>query len=64
MGDKKFPDLILSEYLPGEELTIDTLVNDGNIHRLLIRTRNQIRSGISISGKFIEDSNIEKYIEI
>ncbi len=62
LGNKKFPDLILSEYLPGEELTIDTLVNDGNIYRLLIRTRNQIRSGISISGKFVKDSNVEKYV--
>ena len=60
---KKIPKLVLSEFLPGEEITIDTLILKNKLQDIFIRTRDIMRSGISIKGKFIEDENIFRYIE-
>ena len=40
IGDKKIPPIVVSEYLPGTELTIDTIVDNGTLLDCLIRTRN------------------------
>ncbi len=63
IGDKIFPELVLSEYLPGEELTIDTIVDHGNIEDILIRTRSAINSGISTAGTFITNDVVANYIK-
>ena len=62
-ANHQLPELLACEYLPGEELTIDTLVADGKMLDILIRRRETISNGISTSGKFIESSVIETYIE-
>ena len=46
--------LLVSEYLPGPELTIDTIVNNGSVVDCLIRTRSKKNNGISVAGSFIE----------
>ena len=62
IGDKKIPPIVVSEYLPGTELTIDTIVDNGTLLDCLIRTRNTINSGISTSGNFIKDKEVFNYI--
>lgn len=62
IGDNKIPEMVVSEYLPGHELTIDTVIYSGKIVEFMIRTREQMRSGISISGTFIENNEVKKYI--
>tara|TARA_Y100000589_G_scaffold133659_2_gene127682 strand:+ start:11928 stop:12974 length:1047 start_codon:yes stop_codon:yes gene_type:complete len=61
--NKNIPPLIISEFLPGEEVTVDTIIKDDNLELILIRTRDRMRSGISIKGKFIKDKKIEDYIK-
>lgn len=61
--DKKVPPLILSEFLPGNEITVDTLISKGELKLILIRTREKMNSGISVKGKFIKNKNIKNYIE-
>ena len=56
------PNYLISEYLPGIELTIDTIIHSGKMHDCLIRTRDQMRSGISISGRFINNEEVKSYI--
>ncbi len=63
LSTANLPDFIVSEYLPGDELTIDTVIQNSKIVDLLIRTRDQMRSGISIAGRFIEDANVFNYIK-
>lgn len=63
ISDKEIPEMVVSEYLPGDELTIDTVISNGILIELLIRTRDTMRSGISTSGRFIEDEEVKSYIE-
>jgi len=63
MGDKKIPKILVSEYLPGDEFTVDTIVNNGSIVDFLIRTRTSINNGISTSGSFIDNKEIYEYIK-
>jgi carbamoyl-phosphate synthase large subunit len=63
IGDKRIPKILVSEYLPGDELTIDTIVNDGSIVDFIIRTRTSINNGISTSGSFIYNKEIYEYIK-
>ncbi|MBT4434855.1 ATP-grasp domain-containing protein, partial [bacterium] len=62
IGEKEMPPILVSEYLPGNELTIDTIVEDGVLLDCLIRTRTTINSGISTSGNFINDKEVFNYI--
>ena len=52
------PELMISEYLPGEEVTVDTICKNGSVKIFLLRRRNKIRSGISVAGQFFFDQNI------
>lgn len=49
----KLPELVLAEYLPGQEITVDTIIANGNVLLEVQRTRQNIRSGISVSGQFV-----------
>jgi carbamoyl-phosphate synthase large subunit len=62
IGEKPIPEMVVSEYLPGDELTIDAVVNKGSILELMIRTRESMRSGISTSGRFIENQEVTSYV--
>jgi len=62
MSNQKLPKLVVSEFLPGPELTIDSIVKGGCVLDLLIRRRSTINSGISVSGTFIINNDVEKYI--
>lgn len=54
-----FQNMILCEYLPGKEYTIDCFTdNTGNILVLKQRERNRIKAGIAVNSKIIETDEI------
>ena len=59
---RQMPCVLLSEYLPGDEVTIDTIIENGTVQDLLIRTRETTNNGISTSGRFIESKDISDYV--
>ena len=52
------PELVITEFLPGEEVTVDAICKNGSVRIFLLRRRNKIRSGISVAGQFFFDQNI------
>jgi carbamoyl-phosphate synthase large subunit len=63
LKETNFPELLISEYLPGEEYTIDTLVIDGKAKIIIPRIRSKMNGGISVEGEFIMNNEIIKYCE-
>jgi carbamoyl-phosphate synthase large subunit len=55
---KKFPQLLLSEVLPGEEYTVDSLIDDGNPLLIVPRVRTKMNGGISVAGQILENEEI------
>jgi len=62
ISDRDIPEMVVTEYLPGEEVTVDTIVSNRKIHLFLTRRRLKINGGISVQGEFIENSQIKKYV--
>jgi len=60
---QKIPRYLILEYLPGTEISVDTIIFNKKIYLILMRTRDRINSGISISGRFIYEKKIYKIIE-
>ncbi len=56
-----FPELLLMEYLSGEEYSIDVLVDNGKCLAVIPRSRDKIKMGISFVGTTIKDREIIKY---
>lgn len=56
-----FPQLLLSEYLPGEEYSIDCLANHGKCLLVVPRLRSKILNGISVGGEFVNNKEIISY---
>jgi carbamoyl-phosphate synthase large subunit len=56
-----FPELLISEYLPGDEYSIDCLADHGESVLIIPRIRKRIINGISVEGEFIKDDNIISY---
>ena len=57
----KYNDMIIQEYLPGKEYTIDVLSDlDGNALLAIPRERIEVKAGISFKGKIILDEKIQK----
>jgi len=52
------PPLLVCEYLPGTEYTVDCLAKNGKPILIMPRTREKIRSGISFVGKTINQAEI------
>ncbi len=51
---KKNPHVVICEYLPGEEYTVDCLTDDkGKLRVCRMRSRERIRSGISVSSQLL-----------
>lgn len=48
-------DFVLCEYLPGEECTVDCFTGtDGSLMALYMRSRDRVRSGISVASRILE----------
>lgn len=61
IGNHNFPELLISEYLPGDEYTIDTYVYNASAILVLPRIRHKMSGGISVKGEFIQNEEIIKY---
>jgi len=57
----KIPELLVSEYLPGEEYTIDSIVNHGKVRLVIPRIRSKMNNGISVAGNFEMNAEIIDY---
>lgn len=58
---KSFPELIVMEYLPGDEYSVDVLADNGKFISAIPRSRDHIKMGISFVGTVIEDNEIIGY---
>ena len=56
-----FPELVVMEYLPGDEYSIDLLVNHGKPLYTIPRFRHVIKAGISSVGSVIKNDEIIEY---
>jgi carbamoyl-phosphate synthase large subunit len=56
-----FPELLVSEYLPGEEYSVDCLADHGESRLIAPRSRVRMINGISVEGEFINDESIISY---
>jgi len=58
---RSIPKLIVSEYLPGKEYSVDVLCKKGQCYFIIPRSRDQIKLGISFTGTVVkEDQLIEQ----
>jgi len=56
-----FPELLVSEYLPGEEYSVDCLANRGEAVVIVPRLRKKMINGISVEGEFVQEPEIIDY---
>jgi len=56
-----FPELLVMEYLPGKEYSVDVLVNKGTASIVIPRLREKIKMGISFVGVTEDNEEIIKY---
>jgi carbamoyl-phosphate synthase large subunit len=63
LASGSFPELMVMEYLPGEEITVDTIVKNGIPQLILPRRREQMREGISIRGEFVRNEEVISYCD-
>lgn len=63
LSSGKFPELIVAEYLPGEEYSVDCLAKEGESVLIVPRLRKKMINGISVEGEIIEEKNIINYCE-
>lgn len=56
-----FPELLVSEYLPGEEYSVDCLCKGGEPILVVPRLRKRMINGISVEGEFVKEETIIAY---
>jgi carbamoyl-phosphate synthase large subunit len=61
LSSGKFPELLVSECLPGEEYSVDCLADNGSAILVVPRLRTKMINGISVAGEFVKDEAIIKY---
>ena len=61
LSSKSFPELLVSEYLPGDEYSVDCLANKGKAELIIPRIRKKQVNGISVKGSFVEHKSIIDY---
>jgi carbamoyl-phosphate synthase large subunit len=62
IGDKKIPEYLVSEYLPGKEYTVDVLAKNGESLVIVPRLRSKMASGISTAGCIEKNTEIIEYV--
>jgi carbamoyl-phosphate synthase large subunit len=60
-GGTFFPELVVMEYLPGDEYSVDVLVDNGRFISAIPRSRDYIKMGISFVGTVTKDEEIIGY---
>jgi carbamoyl-phosphate synthase large subunit len=61
LSSSKFPQLLVSEYLPGDEYSVDCLANHGEAVLVIPRLRKRMINGISVEGEFVKNDAIIAY---
>lgn len=61
LSAKPFPQLLVTEYLPGEEYSVDCLAQEGRAVLIVPRLRTKMINGISVKGTFVKDEAIIDY---
>ena len=61
LSSKPFPQLLVTEYLPGEEYSVDCLAQEGRARLVVPRLRTKMINGISVKGSFVKDDAIIEY---
>lgn len=61
LSSRAFPELLVSEYLPGEEYSVDCLASNGKAVLIVPRLRKKMINGISVEGEFVRDESIIRY---
>ena len=56
-----FPELLVSEVLPGEEITVDTIIDNGTVELIIPRKRLKMINGISVQGEFVYNEKVIAY---
>lgn len=58
-----FPPIVVSEYLPGQEYTVDCLMQNGEIKFIIPRTREKMNNGISVAGTIEKNNDVIAYCQ-
>lgn len=61
LSSRAFPELLVSDYLPGEEYSVDCLADSGTALLIVPRLRKKTINGISVQGTFVNDEAIVDY---
>ena len=61
ISSKPYPQLLVAEYLPGDEYSVDCLTQHGMAKLIVPRIRKKMINGISVQGEFVNDGAIIKY---
>ncbi len=61
LSSKPFPELLVAEYLPGDEYSVDCLADHGEVKLIVPRLRTKMINGVSVEGEFVDDKNIIAY---
>lgn len=56
-----FPELLVTEYLPGDEYSVDCLAMNGEPVMVVPRLRKRMINGISVEGEFVKEEAIITY---
>lgn len=63
LSSRQFPELLVSEYLPGDEYSVDCLAREGKAKLIVPRIRKKMINGISVQGELVENKKIIDYCE-
>ena len=58
-----FPELLISEFLPGDEYSMDCLARHGESILIVPRLRKKIINGITVEGEFVKEETIIAYCQ-
>jgi carbamoyl-phosphate synthase large subunit len=61
LSSKPFPQLLVSEYLPGDEYSVDCLADHGKPVLIVPRLRKKMINGITVEGTFINNPALIEY---
>jgi carbamoyl-phosphate synthase large subunit len=61
LSSKPFPELLVSEFLPGEEYSVDCVANNGDTIIAVPRLRKKMINGITAEGEFVKEESIINY---
>jgi carbamoyl-phosphate synthase large subunit len=61
LSSHPFPELLVSEHLPGDEYSVDCLAKNGETVIVVPRLRKKMINGISVEGEFVKNESIIRY---